>query len=62
MNQKSVDPATLEMLQIAENQHFETVWDRWEEQQPQCGFGKLGVCCRICNMGPCRIDPFGGRP
>ncbi len=62
MNQKSVDPATLEMLQIAENQHLETIWDRWEEQQPQCGFGQLGVCCKICNMGPCRIDPFGGRP
>jgi len=22
----------------------------------------LGVCCRICNMGPCRIDPFGREP
>lgn len=27
-------------------------------QQPQCGFGQLGTCCRICYMGPCRIDPF----
>jgi carbon-monoxide dehydrogenase catalytic subunit len=62
MNQKSVDRATQEMLQLAENQKMETIWDRWEEQQPQCGFGQLGVCCRICNMGPCRIDPFGGEP
>ena len=38
---------------------IETAWDRYEAQQPQCGFGKLGLCCRICNMGPCRIDPFG---
>jgi len=37
----------------------ETAWDRYDAQQPQCGFGKLGLCCRICNMGPCRIDPFG---
>jgi carbon-monoxide dehydrogenase catalytic subunit len=25
---------------------------------PECGFGELGVCCRNCNMGPCRISPF----
>jgi len=37
----------------------ETVWDRSELQTPRCGFGELGVCCRNCNMGPCRIDPFG---
>ena len=60
MNQKSVDGATLEMLQVAKSQNIETVWDRWDKQQPQCGFGQLGVCCKICNMGPCRIDPFGG--
>ena len=40
----------------------ETAWDRYEAQQPQCGFGKLGLCCRHCNMGPCRIDPFGNGP
>lgn len=31
---------------------------RYESQQPQCGFGLLGICCRNCAMGPCRIDPF----
>ncbi len=62
MEQKSVDRATQEMLQHAQNQKFATAWDRWDEQQPQCGFGQLGVCCRICNMGPCRIDPLGGEP
>jgi len=62
MIQKSVDQATLEMIQIAEKQNLETTWDRWDKQRPQCGFGQLGVCCRICNMGPCRIDPFGGEP
>jgi len=35
-----------------------TVWERSEAMQPQCGFGELGICCRICYMGPCRIDPF----
>ncbi len=56
---KSVDPASREMLQIAADQNIETVWERLEKQQPQCGFGELGLCCRTCAMGPCRIDPFG---
>jgi carbon-monoxide dehydrogenase catalytic subunit len=62
MHQKSVDRASQEMIQRARDQRLETAWDRWDRQNPQCGFGQLGVCCRICNMGPCRIDPFGGEP
>ena len=26
----------------------QTAWDRFDAQQPQCGFGKLGICCRNC--------------
>ena len=55
----SIDPATKQMLAAND---FEFAWDRYEAQQPQCGFGQLGVCCRICSMGPCRIDPFGQGP
>jgi len=55
---RSVDPATQSMLRIAEKEGVETVWERLEAQQPQCGYGELGLCCRHCNMGPCRIDPF----
>jgi carbon-monoxide dehydrogenase catalytic subunit len=55
---RSIDPATQEMLAQAEELGFETAWDRLEAQVPQCGFGELGVCCRHCNMGPCRISPF----
>ncbi len=62
MKERSVDRATQEMLQRAKSERLETAWDRWELQQPQCGFGQLGLCCRICNMGPCRIDPFGRGP
>ena len=54
-----MDPASREMLKVAADQNIETVWERLEKQQPQCGFGELGLCCRICAMGPCRIDPFG---
>ena len=55
---RSIDPATQEMLAHAEELGFETAWDRYEAMLPQCGFGELGVCCRNCNMGPCRISPF----
>ncbi|WP_269851112.1 hypothetical protein [Methanosarcina horonobensis] len=55
--EKSIDPATQSMLEKAENEGIETVWDRYEKQLPQCSFGQLGICCRNCNMGPCRIDP-----
>ncbi len=41
---------------------IETVWERHEAQQPQCGFCDMGLSCRICIMGPCRVDPFGEGP
>ena len=62
MAERTVDRASLEMLKKAARENIGTVWDRFESQQPQCGFGQLGVCCRNCNMGPCRIDPFGDGP
>ena len=55
---RSIDPAVHETLTRAEELGLETAWDRYEAMLPQCGFGELGVCCRICNMGPCRISPF----
>jgi carbon-monoxide dehydrogenase catalytic subunit len=55
---RSIDPTVHEMLMRAEELGLETAWDRLEAMLPQCGFGELGVCCRNCNMGPCRISPF----
>jgi len=60
--QRSSDKAAQEMLARMNEAGIETAWDRLEQQQPQCGFGMLGICCRICTMGPCRIDPFGDGP
>jgi anaerobic carbon-monoxide dehydrogenase catalytic subunit len=40
----------------------ETVFERHQAQQPQCGFCDMGLSCRICIMGPCRVDPFGEGP
>ncbi len=56
---KSTDPAVRSLLEISHEKDYSTIWDRYEEQQPQCGFGSLGICCKICMQGPCRIDPFG---
>ncbi len=56
---KSVDPASQKMIEQAKSENINIVWDRYDMMQPQCGFGQLGICCRNCNMGPCRIDPFG---
>lgn len=59
---RSIDPAVLDMLTKAKHDQVENVFDRFQAQQPQCGFGLLGLCCRHCNQGPCRIDPFGEGP
>jgi len=53
------NPINDKLLEIARQNNISTVWDRFMEQEPHCGFGTLGVCCKICNLGPCRIDPFG---
>jgi len=62
MDHSFSDKATQKMIKHASNENIQTVWDRFEAMQPQCGFGKLGLCCRHCSMGPCRIDPFGEGP
>jgi carbon-monoxide dehydrogenase catalytic subunit len=50
------------LLKKAEKDQIETVWDRYRVQLPQCGYCEMGLSCRICVMGPCRIDPFGEGP
>lgn len=56
---KSADPAVQFVLKQARIENVETIWDRLDAMHPQCGFGELGICCRNCLMGPCRIDVFG---
>jgi len=62
VRKRTTDPALQDLLQHAEREGIEVAWDRLEAQQPQCGFGQLGLCCRNCSQGPCRIDPFGEGP
>ncbi len=59
---RAVDATDQEIIEKAIDDGLETAWDRLADQQPQCGFGQLGVCCNRCAMGPCRIEPFGKRP
>lgn len=57
---RSVDPAVLEMIDVAKELGITTAFDRVVAQQPQCQFGYKGICCRICMMGPCRIKSDEG--
>ena len=59
---KRVDESVTQLPEQEEKQDFETVWDRSDDQKPRCGFGEQGLCCRICYMGPCRINPKGKKP
>ena len=49
------DPAVREMLLRMDQLGIDTCFDRFDQQKPQCNFGLAGICCKICNMGPCRV-------
>ncbi|MCP5004906.1 MAG: anaerobic carbon-monoxide dehydrogenase catalytic subunit [Planctomycetes bacterium] len=59
---EGADSESLELLKKMEEGGIESSYDRYDAQQPQCGFGKIGLCCRHCQMGPCNVDPFGRGP
>ncbi|MEN8098074.1 MAG: anaerobic carbon-monoxide dehydrogenase catalytic subunit [Chloroflexota bacterium] len=50
----SIDPAAIEMIQIAEQENISTVFSRAAAIAP-CPIGADGACCKICVMGPCRL-------
>ncbi len=58
----TINKDTEQMLWRAYDEHIETAWDRLAAQEPQCGYCALGLSCRNCAMGPCRVDPFGEGP
>ena len=55
------DAASIEMLNKAAADCVDTCFGRQDTQHNQCTFGKNGVCCRLCYMGPCRITPKAPR-
>jgi carbon-monoxide dehydrogenase catalytic subunit len=62
VNGLSINKDARAMIARAREEGIETVWDRLAAQQPQCGYCAMGVSCRNCAMGPCRVDPFGEGP
>jgi carbon-monoxide dehydrogenase catalytic subunit len=51
----TIDPAVQDLCSCTEIPEV-TCWDRTKKQSPRCSFGEKGICCRICSMGPCRVD------
>ena len=41
---RTVDPASQKILDCACDGTVDLAWDRLEAQQPQCGFGRMGIC------------------
>lgn len=58
VRKKSADSAVNQMLIKAHRKSVELAWDRAEAMQPQCGFGRMAICCNDCQEGPCRVNPF----
>ncbi|NIQ39812.1 MAG: anaerobic carbon-monoxide dehydrogenase catalytic subunit [Proteobacteria bacterium] len=52
---KSVDKASVEMIEKAVADGVETVFDRAAKMRP-CPIGAEGSCCKHCSMGPCRVQ------
>jgi anaerobic carbon-monoxide dehydrogenase catalytic subunit len=50
----SIDPATREMLERAQQLGVETIFDRAVTMKA-CNIGSQGTCCKNCSMGPCRL-------
>jgi carbon-monoxide dehydrogenase catalytic subunit len=59
---EGADQESLDLLKRMKESGIESSFDRYDAQQPQCGYGKIGLCCRHCQMGPCNVDPFGKGP
>ncbi|MFH1113125.1 MAG: anaerobic carbon-monoxide dehydrogenase catalytic subunit [Pseudomonadota bacterium] len=58
--QHTIDPVTLEGLKRADEFGYTTAFHR-ARTMTACPIGKGGTCCKICNMGPCRVLPPKGK-
>jgi carbon-monoxide dehydrogenase catalytic subunit len=52
---KPADESSAYMYEAARQDQMDTIYERFEAQQPQCAFGTLGICCTLCTDGPCQI-------
>jgi carbon-monoxide dehydrogenase catalytic subunit len=51
---KSIDSASIKMIEKAARDGVNTAFDRAETMKP-CPIGLDGSCCKNCGMGPCRV-------
>jgi len=51
---RSIDPAVIQLQELAEQACYPTVFNRAAELKP-CPIGNTGACCKVCAMGPCRL-------
>ncbi|HUV55714.1 MAG TPA: anaerobic carbon-monoxide dehydrogenase catalytic subunit [Dehalococcoidales bacterium] len=51
---KSIDSASIKMIEKAATDGVNTAFDRAEAMKP-CPIGMVGSCCKHCGMGPCRV-------
>jgi carbon-monoxide dehydrogenase catalytic subunit len=58
---RASDAASIAMIEKAARECIDTCFVRMDTQQNQCAFGRKGLCCRLCHMGPCRITPKSPR-
>ncbi len=58
---KTIDPAAAEMIKRAEDLGYSTAFSRAAKMAP-CPIGADGICCQVCNMGPCRLVPTKANP
>jgi len=52
--EKSIDQASIAMIEKAIADEVNTAFDRAEAMKP-CPIGAVGSCCKHCSMGPCRV-------
>ncbi len=57
IQQRTIDESAKPIIEITLKEGIETVWDRFEIQQPPCRYCSAGLSCSRCAMGPCRIIP-----
>ncbi|MFC2012331.1 anaerobic carbon-monoxide dehydrogenase catalytic subunit [Chloroflexota bacterium] len=57
---RSIDQATIEMIEKAAADGCNIAFDRTETMKP-CPIGSVGSCCKNCSMGPCRVPLAKGK-
>src|SRR5512138_2915712 len=58
VRKKALDRSTEAVIAEAAKAGTSLPFDRYEAQVPACGFGRMGLDCKACTQGPCRINPF----